>query len=216
MFLLYSQWTSRNLTNKHSLHPIFSHGSTLGLYEVLIGKPYICNMVTDSVVHCFFIKSEKILSLLMSDPAIEDFLWQLLPLIAGVNSLIVCHAASRYQVETRARVMIFFDIGVSDADGALQKRSASWITQSGEPQRPLSKEHTGLLSWPEHLYKATGHHLSPNESIKQSTSFLSAKAVELSIYGSMVSEPELYIPSAFFFPLVSLTWMSRTAGECQV
>lgn len=96
--------------------------------------------------------------------------------------------------------MIFFDIGVSEADGALQKRSASWISQSGEPQRTLSKEHIGLLSWPEHLYKATGHHQSPNESIKQSTS-LSAKAMELSIYGSMVSELELYIPFAFFFHL---------------
>ncbi|THU69843.1 hypothetical protein C4D60_Mb08t18680 [Musa balbisiana] len=261
------KWTSKNLRNKHSLHPTFSHGSTLGLYEVLTGKPYICNMVTDSVVHYFFIKSEKILSLLTSDPAIEDFLWQesaiviakiLLPQIfekmsmqelrgliaerssmnkyirgevveirpksigfllegfiktqndqeqlitspavllssqtdqsfidlesSGVDSLSFCHTASRYQVETRARV-IFFDIGVSEADGALQKRSASWISQSGEPQRTLSKEHIGLLSWPEHLYKATGHHQSPNESIKQSTS-LSAKAMELSIYGSMVN-----------------------------
>ncbi|CAL9156132.1 sodium/hydrogen exchanger 8-like [Musa acuminata AAA Group] len=261
------KWTSKNLRNKHSLHPTFSHGSTLGLYEVLTGKPYICNMVTDSVVHYFFIKSEKILSLLMSDPAIEDFLWQesaiviakiLLPQIfekmsmqelrgliaerssmnkyirgeaveirpksigfllegfiktqndqeqlitspavllssqtdqsfidlesSGVNSLSFCHTASRYQVETRARV-IFFDIGVSEADGALQKRSASWILQSGEPQRTPSMEHIGLLSWPEHLYKATGHHQSPNESIKQSTS-LSAKAMELSIYGSMVN-----------------------------
>lgn len=96
--------------------------------------------------------------------------------------------------------MIFFDIGVSEADGALQKRSASWILQSGEPQRTPSMEHIGLLSWPEHLYKATGHHQSPNESIKQSTS-LSAKAMELSIYGSMVSELELYIPFAFFFHL---------------
>ncbi|KAG6512733.1 hypothetical protein ZIOFF_030862 [Zingiber officinale] len=70
------KWTSKKLANEHALHPTFSHGTTLGLYEVLIGKPYICDMVTDSVVHCFFIDSEKILSLLRSDPAIEDFLWQ--------------------------------------------------------------------------------------------------------------------------------------------
>ncbi|KAG6516485.1 hypothetical protein ZIOFF_026950 [Zingiber officinale] len=70
------KWTSKKLTNKHASHPTFLHGTTLGLYEVLIGKPYICDMVTDSVVHCFFINSEKILSLLRSDPAIEDFLWQ--------------------------------------------------------------------------------------------------------------------------------------------
>ncbi|KAF9623417.1 hypothetical protein IFM89_003001 [Coptis chinensis] len=70
------QWTSRSLRNKHSLHPIFSHGSSLGLYEVLIGKPYICNMITDSTVHCFFIEAEKIISVLRSDPTVEGFLWQ--------------------------------------------------------------------------------------------------------------------------------------------
>ncbi|XP_044489713.1 sodium/hydrogen exchanger 8 isoform X2 [Mangifera indica] len=70
------KWTSKSIGNKHSLHPVFTHGSTLGLYEILIGKPYICDMVTDSVVLCFFIESEKILSVLRSDPAVEVFLWQ--------------------------------------------------------------------------------------------------------------------------------------------
>lgn len=70
------QWTSKSLRNKHSLHPTFTHGSTLGLYEVLNGKPYICDMIADSVVLCFFIEAEKILALLRSDPAVEDFLWQ--------------------------------------------------------------------------------------------------------------------------------------------
>ena len=58
------------------MDPILSHGSTLGLYEVLIGKPYICDMITDSVVHCFFIEAEKIDELRHSDPSIEVFLWQ--------------------------------------------------------------------------------------------------------------------------------------------
>ncbi|KAM0936277.1 putative cyclic nucleotide-binding domain, cation/H+ exchanger, rmlC-like jelly roll [Dioscorea sansibarensis] len=70
------KWESKVLKNKHALHPTFTHGSTLGLYEVLIGKPYICDMITDSAVHCFFIETEKILSLFKSDPAIEDFFWQ--------------------------------------------------------------------------------------------------------------------------------------------
>ncbi|KAJ0095731.1 hypothetical protein Patl1_15672 [Pistacia atlantica] len=70
------KWTSKSIRNKLSLHPVFTHGSTLGLYEVLIGKPYICDIVTDSFVLCFFIESEKILSVLRSDPAVEDFLWQ--------------------------------------------------------------------------------------------------------------------------------------------
>ncbi|KAF5191355.1 Sodium/hydrogen exchanger [Thalictrum thalictroides] len=69
------KWTSTILRKKRYLHPIFSHGSSLGLYEVLIGKPYICDMITDTVVQCFFIESEKIHSL-RSDPTVEDFLWQ--------------------------------------------------------------------------------------------------------------------------------------------
>lgn len=70
------QWTSEIKKNKHSLHPTFTHGSTLGLYEVLSGKPNICDMITDSVVLCFFIESEKILSVCSSDSSVEDFLWQ--------------------------------------------------------------------------------------------------------------------------------------------
>ncbi|KAM7484764.1 hypothetical protein LguiA_000773 [Lonicera macranthoides] len=68
------KWTS---TNRHSLHRTCTYGSTLGLYEVLIGKPYICDMVTDSVVLCFFVEAEKILSVLRSDrEVVEDFLWK--------------------------------------------------------------------------------------------------------------------------------------------
>lgn len=73
-FLL--QWMSKSIKNKHSLHPTFTHGSTLGLYEVLSGKPNICDMITDSMVLCFFVESEKIRSVLRSDPSIEVFLWQ--------------------------------------------------------------------------------------------------------------------------------------------
>jgi uncharacterized protein YbgA (DUF1722 family) len=69
------KWKSKILSNNHSLHPTFSHGSTLGLYEVLTGKPYLCDLITDSMVLCFFIDSEKILSL-QSDSTIDDFLWQ--------------------------------------------------------------------------------------------------------------------------------------------
>ncbi|GMN38291.1 hypothetical protein TIFTF001_007530, partial [Ficus carica] len=70
------KWLSKILKSKHSLQPTFTHGSTLGLYEVLTGKPYICDMMTDSVVLCFFVETDKILSVLRSDPSIEDFLWQ--------------------------------------------------------------------------------------------------------------------------------------------
>jgi NhaP-type Na+/H+ or K+/H+ antiporter len=68
------KWTTKN---KNSIHPACTHGSTLGLYEVLIGKPYICDFVTDSVVLCFFIEAENILSVLTSgNQEVEDFLWK--------------------------------------------------------------------------------------------------------------------------------------------
>ncbi|KAJ6689488.1 hypothetical protein OIU85_005854 [Salix viminalis] len=70
------KWTSKSIRSKHSMHPSFTHGSTLGLYELLVGKRCLCDIITDSAVLCFFIESEKILSLLASGPAVEDFLWQ--------------------------------------------------------------------------------------------------------------------------------------------
>nr|XP_043623199.1 sodium/hydrogen exchanger 8-like [Erigeron canadensis]XP_043623200.1 sodium/hydrogen exchanger 8-like [Erigeron canadensis]XP_043623201.1 sodium/hydrogen exchanger 8-like [Erigeron canadensis] len=70
------KWESKWIKNTHFLHPTFAHGSTLGLYEVLTGKPYICDIVTDSVVLGFFIEAGKILSVLGNDHAVEDFLWQ--------------------------------------------------------------------------------------------------------------------------------------------
>jgi hypothetical protein len=70
------------------LDPILSHGSTLGLYEVLIGKPYICDMITDSVVHCFFIEAEKIDELRHSDPSIEVFLWQVYTVLIYIGKFV--------------------------------------------------------------------------------------------------------------------------------
>ncbi|VFQ79710.1 unnamed protein product [Cuscuta campestris] len=70
------KWTSQISSHNHLLHPTFTHGSTLGLYEALVGKPYICDIITDSVVFCSFVKTENLLSALRSDPTIEDVFWQ--------------------------------------------------------------------------------------------------------------------------------------------
>ncbi|XP_058108443.1 sodium/hydrogen exchanger 8-like isoform X1 [Magnolia sinica] len=260
------KWSSKSLKNRHSLHPTFSHGSTLGLYEVLIGKPYICDMITDSVVHCFFIEAEKILSVLRSDSAIEEFLWQesaiiiaklLLPqtfekmVMQELRALVVerstmkiyirgeiieirphvvgfilegfvktqdsqenlitspaallpshvdlelpsletsgaktgsfCHEGTCYHVETRARV-IFFDMGPFNASSVLQRKPSSWISHSVDLPKSQSREHGGLMSWPEHFYKHPRH---PDQNHKQAKS-LSERAMKLSIFGSMVRIP---------------------------
>ncbi|KAH7444411.1 hypothetical protein KP509_02G077100 [Ceratopteris richardii] len=70
------QWSNRASAARHFLLPTFSHGSTLGLYEVLTGKPYLCDMRADTVVHCFFIESSHILSALRRRPEVEETYWK--------------------------------------------------------------------------------------------------------------------------------------------
>ncbi|KAL6623724.1 hypothetical protein ACP70R_033603 [Stipagrostis hirtigluma subsp. patula] len=260
------KWTSQRLRSRHSLDPILSHGSTLGLYEVLIGKSYICDMITDSVVNCFFIEAEKIEQLRQSDPSIEVFLWQesalviarlLLPQIfekmamheirvliaerstmniyikgedieleqnyigillegflktksqtlitppgvllpsntdltlfglesSAMNHIDYCHTAPSYQVEARARI-IFFEIGrILEAKADLQ-RTVSLLSQTHEPPRTLSKEHSGLLSWPESFRKSRGPHSVSLSEIRNQPGGFSARALQLSMYGSMIN-----------------------------
>lgn len=69
-------WRSKHFATRHILHPTFTHGSTLGLYEALTGRPRLCDLTSDSVVCCCFIETEKVLSALRSTPAIEEFFWQ--------------------------------------------------------------------------------------------------------------------------------------------
>ncbi|KAL5554424.1 hypothetical protein UlMin_041825 [Ulmus minor] len=261
------KWTSKSIKNKHSLHPTFAHGSTLGLYEVLTGKPYICDMITDSVALCFFIETDNILSALRSDPSVEDFLWQestiilvkiflpqifekmtmqdlralvaersimniyirgetieiphhsigfllegfiktqgSLELITSPTALLPLHGyqsfhnpetigakgasfsyqGSSYLVETRARVIIF-NITALESDRKLQRRSSSFVPNSVDhSHRSLPREHSGLMSWPEHFQKPRQHKHN-SEAIEQEPYSLSARAMQLSIYGSMVN-----------------------------
>ncbi|XP_034911297.1 sodium/hydrogen exchanger 8 isoform X2 [Populus alba] len=257
------KWTSKNIRSRHSLHPTFTHGSTLGLYELLVGKRCMCDIITDSVVLCFFIESEKILSVLGSDPAVEDFLWQesaivlakllhpqvfekmpmqelrvlvaqgsvittyirgetievphhylgfllegfikahgfneliaspavLLPLqgnqssqnieISGSQAASFSHQGSRYQVEARARV-IFFDIAAFEVDGALRRSSS--LASVDHSNRPLTREHGGLMSWPENFYRRRERKSNCEGTYRQANS-LPARAMQLGIFGSMV------------------------------
>ncbi|KAL7149630.1 hypothetical protein ABFS83_05G054200 [Erythranthe nasuta] len=261
------KWSSKSLGDKHLLHPTFTHGSTLGLYEVLAEKPFICDIITNSVVLCFFVEAEKIFSALRSDPAVEDFFWQesvivlaklMLPhifekmsmqdirtLIAerstmniyirgesfellhhyvgfllegfikvqGAQEELLTAPASIlpprtdqsfrrsetsgsfsqqvlvYQVETRARVIVF-DIAGFEASTALQVRPPSLIPHSaGHPSESLLvREHGGLMSWPQQVFKSK-YQDRETEDRKRNNYNLSARAMQLSIYGSMISIP---------------------------
>nr|BAK23260.1 Na+/H+ antiporter [Puccinellia tenuiflora] len=260
------KWTSQRLSTRHSLDPILSHGSTLGLYEALVGKPYICDIITESVVHCFFIEAEKIEQLRQSDPSIEDFLWQesalviariFLPQIfekmamremrvliserstmniyikgedielghnyvcillegflktnqtlitppavllpsntdlnvfglqsSAMNHIDYCYTAPSYQVEARARA-ILFDIRSPEAESDMQ-RSASLLSPKLGPPRTQSKEHIGLLRWPQSFHHRSRGPGNPSlaEIGKQPGSF-SARALQVSMYGSMMDD----------------------------
>ena len=91
------------------------------------------------------------------------------------------HQGSSYQVDTRARVIIF-DMSALEADNALQQRSSLVPHSADHSHRPLSRE-LGLMSWPENLYKRMRHN---PDGIDRPANSLSAKAMQLSIVGSMV------------------------------
>lgn len=96
------------------------------------------------------------------------------------------HQESCYLVETRARVIIF-DIAAFESDGRLQRRSSSFLQHSVDlPNRSFTREHGGLLSWPENFYKSRQHKENSEAVDLQRANSLSARAMQLSIYGSMV------------------------------
>ncbi|XP_076883383.1 sodium/hydrogen exchanger 8-like [Bidens hawaiensis] len=256
------KWDSKKIKKRYSLHPTFAHGSTLGLYEVLTGKRYICDIITDSVVLGFFIEAEKILSVLGTNDAVDDFLWQessiilsklLVPQIfekmtmhdlrtlvterstmstyisgecfelppnmiglllegfiktQGTLELITapaalfpsysdrsfrvsevtaggsfCHHASSYIAETRNRV-IMYEISGFEGNASLQRRTSSLISHGGPGDNPsLTREHSGLMSWPQGSFKSRKH----SSAVDHHSNNFSARAMQLSMYGSMIS-----------------------------
>lgn len=71
---------------------------------------------------------------------------------AGAKAASFCHQGTSYEVDSRARIIIF-DMAAVEADTQLQRRTSSRISAAAEPSRGLNREHGGLMSWPEHMYK---------------------------------------------------------------
>ncbi|KAF8655896.1 hypothetical protein HU200_060850 [Digitaria exilis] len=194
----------RKLENSWKMFELHSHRfvATMRVYH-----SFNCCGVQNqyhSVVHCFFIEAEKIDELRQTDPSIEVFLWQEpesdhtsrerkegslgVFMLAAVNHIDYCHTAPSYQVETRARI-IFFDIGRALEGDADLHRSVSLVSQGGhEPARTMNKEHSGLLSWPESFRRSRGPNSSASlAEIRNHPGSFSARALQLSMYGSMVN-----------------------------
>ncbi|XVE74580.1 hypothetical protein DITRI_Ditri12bG0028700 [Diplodiscus trichospermus] len=89
-----------------------------------------------------------------------------------------------YQVETRARVIIFY-IPTLEADSVEQKSPSSF----NHSHRTLSRGHRSLMSWPELFYKAR-QHTQIDGATDQQANRLSARELQLSIFGSMVDMPQ--------------------------
>lgn len=112
--------------------------------------------------------------------------------IAGFRGASFSHQSSCYLVETRARVIIF-DIAAFESDNRLQRRSSSFLRHSPDlPHISSNKEHGGLMSWPENFYEARQHEENSEAVDQQKANSLSARAMQLSIYGSMVCSVYLY------------------------
>jgi hypothetical protein len=111
----------------------------------------------------------------------------------GIMRVSFTRQAIQYSVETRARAIIF-SIGAFGGDRTLYRRPSSLTpprgSSSDQLQRSCSKEHRGLMSWPESIYRA-----KQEEEINRKTLSLSERAMQLSIFGSMVN---LYRRSASF------------------
>ncbi|GJN35653.1 hypothetical protein PR202_gb24448 [Eleusine coracana subsp. coracana] len=107
---------------------------------------------------------------------------------SAMNHVDYCYTAPSYQVEARARI-IFFEIGrVSEIEADIQ-RTASLLSQTHhEPPRTLSKEHSGLLSWPESFRKHRGPHNISLAEMRSQPGSLSTRALQLSMYGSMMDD----------------------------
>lgn len=91
-----------------------------------------------------------------------------------------------------------FDIAAFEPDAALVRMSSSLSSHAVDhPHKSFRREHSGLMSWPEHFYKQKHH----KHSSEQQTNSLSARAMQLSIYGSMVCHYRITLASLknFFF-----------------
>lgn len=80
-----------------------------------------------------------------------------------------------------------FDIAGFLSGRGLQRRSSSLLSHSiDHPSRSFSRELGGLMSWPENTYKAMQHRQDVERTGQQETN-MSTRAMQLNIFGSMVS-----------------------------
>ena len=102
-------------------------------------------------------------------------------ILTGMSGSSFSHQGSSYEVTTRARVIIF-DMAALQSNNILNQSSSS----ADHLQRSPSRDHSGLMSWPQLLSAPRPPQKQKSEKTERPAESLSAKAMQLSIYGSMV------------------------------
>lgn len=74
--LLWTMESMEEKDGKETREPMVVQGGVLGLYEVLAGEPYMCTVVADSVINCFFIERSKVISAAQTSPEVTSFMWK--------------------------------------------------------------------------------------------------------------------------------------------
>lgn len=89
-----------------------------------------------------------------------------------------------------------FDMAGFPAGRALQRRSSSLLSRSVDHPSSFSRELGGLMSWPENTFKAMSRRQDVEQTGQQETN-MSTRAMQLSIFGSMVSSNLIYFTISF-------------------
>lgn len=84
-----------------------------------------------------------------------------------------------------------FDFARFQTGRGLQRSSSLLSHSIDHPSRSFSRELGGLMSWPENTYKAMQHRQDVEQTGQQETN-MSTRAMQLNIFGSMVSSNLIY------------------------
>ncbi|XP_011022872.1 PREDICTED: uncharacterized protein LOC105124525 [Populus euphratica] len=82
------------------------------------------------------------------------------------------------------------------------RRSSSSLASVDHPNRPLTREHGGVMRWPENFYGPREQRKPNCEGTCRPANSLSARAMQQSIFGSMVLQWTLQQPHMTMFTTI--------------
>lgn len=79
------------------------------------------------------------------------------------------------------------NIAAYEVNRSIQKSSSLDSQTKDHPTRSQSREHEGLMTWPDRYFKRTQPQEHPIAEINEHANNLSVRELQLGMYGSMVS-----------------------------